>query len=208
MIEIMSCALLRAYRSKRFAELRDPQNMKPVAILTLLAGLLAAGPLAWGQQPPRPMDHMHHDAQQGRPVQAQPAQIPREMQPGGLPPDTRELVRFPAPLREHTLASMRDHLLTLQRIQEALAAGRYDDAARLAEQRLGLSSFGLHEAHEVAQYMPKGMQEAGNAMHRAASRFAVAAQSAGATGDVRPALSTLSQVTLACVSCHAGYRLR
>jgi hypothetical protein len=181
--------------------------MQRIAPLMLLTGLLALGPLASAQQPPGTMDHMHHGMQNGQ-VQAKPMPVPQEMPFGGLPPDTRELVHFPAPLREHTLASMRDHLLTLQRIQEALAAGRYDDAARLAEQRLGLSSFGLHEAHEVAQYMPKGMQEAGNAMHRAASRFAVAAQSAGATGDVRPALSTLSQVTLACVSCHAGYRLR
>jgi cytochrome c556 len=55
--------------------------------------------------------------------------------------------------------------------------------------------------------MPKGMAEAGNAMHRAASRFAIAAQTAGATGELKPALEALSQVTHACVSCHAGYRL-
>jgi len=177
--------------------------MKSIAALSLLAGLLWAGllavaPLAWGQHDPS----MHH-MQQGEPTQAQPMPMPQ----GDLPPDTRELVHFPTPLRDHTLASMRDHLLTLQRIQAALAAGQYDDAAKLAEQRLGLSSFGLHEAHQVAKYMPKGMAEAGTAMHRAASRFAIAAQTAGATGDVKPALEALSQVTHACVSCHAGYRL-
>ena len=178
--------------------------MKPIAALSLLVGLLAVLPLAWAQQP---MDHMHN-MDHGQPMQAQPMPMPQPgMLGGGLPPDTRELVHFPAPLRDHTLASMRDHLLTLQRIQEALAAGQYDAAAKLAEQRLGLSSFGLHEAHEVAKYMPKGMAEAGNAMHRAASRFAVTAQTAGATGDVKPALAALSQVTMACVSCHAGYRL-
>jgi len=175
--------------------------MKSIAALSLLAGLLAVAPLAWGQHDPS-MHHMEH----GQPTQGQPKSVP--MPQGGLPPDSRELVHFPAPLREHTLASMRDHLLTLQRIQAALAAGQYDDAAKLAEQRLGLSSFGLHEAHQVAKYMPKGMAEAGTAMHRAASRFAIAAQTAGATGDVKPALGALSQVTLACVSCHAGYRLQ
>jgi hypothetical protein len=173
--------------------------MKPIAALSLLAGLLAVLPVAWAQQP---MDHMHH-MQQGQPM---PMPQP-DMPGGGLPPDTREFVHFPAPLRDHTLASMRDHLLTLQRIQESLASGQFDAAAKLAEARLGLSSFGLHQAHEVAKFMPKGMQEAGNAMHRAASRFAIAAQTAGATGEVKPALQALSQVTMACVSCHAGYRL-
>ncbi len=172
--------------------------MKPIAALSLLVGLLALLPLAWAQHDPS-MHHMDH-------MQMQPTS-PGAPEPG-LPPDTRELVHFPVPLRDHTLASMRDHLLTLQRIQEALATGHYDDAAKLAEQRLGLSSFGLHQAHEVAKYMPKGMAEAGNAMHRAASRFAVAAQTAGATGELKPALEALSQVTLACVSCHAGYRLQ
>lgn len=187
--------------------------MKTIAALSLLVGLLAAAPLVRAQQPMnQPMDHMHHmdqglDQNSGH---AQPMPMPMPV-PGapnsGLPPDTRELVNFPPPLRDHTMASMRDHLLTLQRIQEALATDKFDEAAKLAEQRLGLSSFGLHEAHEVAKYMPKGMAEAGTAMHRAASRFAVAAQTAGATGDIKPAVEALSQVTLACVSCHVGYRL-
>lgn len=195
--------------------------MKSIAALSLLAGLLAVAPLAWSQQPNGQMDHMQHmehGQDHGQPVPGQPmpaqpmtAQPMPMPQPGmagdGLPPDTRELVHFPTPLRDHTLASMRDHLLTLQRIQQALSAGEYDAAAKLAEARLGLSSFGLHQAHEVAKYMPKGMAEAGTAMHRAASRFAIAAQTAGATGDVKPALAALSQVTMACVSCHAGYRL-
>ena len=122
--------------------------------------------------------------------------------------DTRVAVDFPAPLREHTLANMRDHLATLQRLQEDLAAGRYDAAAGLAESRLGLTSLEAHGAHDVAGYMPEGMQAAGTGMHRAASRFAIAASNAGATGDVRPAVAALAEVTANCVACHAGYRLR
>lgn len=192
--------------------------MKRIAALSLLVGLLAAAPWVRAQQPmtqhpmAQPMDHMHHMeqglGQNAGHAQPMPMPMPTPGAPNeGLPPDTRELVHFPTPLRDHTMASMRDHLLTLQRIQEALGTGKYDEAAKLAEQRLGLSSFGLHEAHEVAKYMPAGMAEAGTAMHRAASRFALAAQTAGATGDIKPAVEALSQVTLACVSCHAGYRL-
>jgi hypothetical protein len=79
--------------------------------------------------------------------------------------DPRELVHFPEPLLEHELANMRDHLLTLSRIQEYLSQHEFEKAVDLAEKRLGMSSFGLHGAHEVAPHMPKGMQEAGTAMH-------------------------------------------
>ncbi len=122
--------------------------------------------------------------------------------------DAREVVVFPEPLREHTLANMRDHLLALQEIQEFLARGEFDRAAGTAEQRLGMSSLGLHGAHEVAKFMPQGMQETGSAMHRAASRFAIAAQNAGVTGELKPALAALAAVTAQCVGCHAAYRLK
>jgi hypothetical protein len=107
--------------------------------------------------------------------------------------DTRQMVYFPKQLRERTLANMRDHLFSLQQIHEALSNLDYDKAAEIAEQRLGMSSLGLHGAHEVAKYMPQGMQDTGTEMHRSASRFAAAAQEAAATGDIKPALAALAK---------------
>ena len=134
------------------------------------------------------------------------------MKHGHMPPaaveDTRQLVIFPEPLRVREFANMRDHLQTLSDIQAALARFDFDRAADLAEKRLGMSSFGLHGAHEVAPYMPKGMQDAGTAMHHAASRFAIATQRAAIDNDVAGALGALNEVTQACVACHAAYRLR
>ena len=121
--------------------------------------------------------------------------------------DTRVAVHFPDELRRHTLANMRDHLATMQQIEEALARGEYDRAAEISEHRLGLSSLALHGAHDVAQYMPPAMQDIGTGMHKAASRFSIAASNAGASGDVRSALEALSGVTAQCVACHAAYRL-
>lgn len=72
--------------------------------------------------------------------------------------DSRILVKFPEPLLTHTLANMRDHLAALGEMQNALANGEYDRAAEVAEQRLGMSSLKTHGAHEVAEFMPKGMQ--------------------------------------------------
>lgn len=123
-------------------------------------------------------------------------------------PDAREFVKFPPMLVEQTLANMRDHLQTLQEIQLHLGMGQTEVAAKLAESRLGMSSLGLHGAAEVSKYMPQGMQDAGTAMHRAASRFAVIAQDAGATGDLKPVFAGLAEITAQCVGCHAGYRLK
>ena len=160
--------------------------------LTVGIGLAAANAPA---QQHDPSMHMQHHAQP--PAQKQAA-----------PKDTRQAVYFPKALREHTLANMRDHLLALQEIQEALAKQEYDRAGDIAEQRLGMSSLSLHGAHDVAQYMPKGMQEAGTAMHRNASRFSVAAKDAAATGDAKPALAALAATTAQCVACHGGYRVK
>lgn len=133
--------------------------------------------------------------------------MPGRTQQQAAPTDNRQLVKFPEPLRSHTLTNMRDHLVALGEMQDALAMGQFDRAADVAEQRLGMSSLKTHGAHEVAKYMPQGMQDAGTAMHRSASRFATIAKDASVTGDLRPALAALAQVNQTCVACHAGYRL-
>jgi mono/diheme cytochrome c family protein len=102
---------------------------------------------------------------------------------------------------------MRDHLLALQEIDVALSQSAFDKAANIAENRLGMSSLEIHGAAHIAPYMPKGMQEIGTQMHRAASLFAIAAQTASASNDVRPALAALGTVMQHCVACHAAYRL-
>jgi len=126
----------------------------------------------------------------------------------GMPaPDARIAVHFPDMMRTHTLSNMRDHLLALSEIQEALSKGAYDEAAKTAEARLGMSSLALHGAHELSEFMPQGMQEIGTAMHRSASRFAIEAQNAAATGDPKPALAALAVTMKTCVACHTTYRL-
>lgn len=121
-------------------------------------------------------------------------------------PDTRQLVQLPDPMRQHMLANMRDHLLAITEIQRALGGGDFDQAATIAENRLGMSSLGSHGASHMARFMPQPMQAMGTGMHRAASQFARAAQEALADNDVRRAVAALSRVTEQCVACHAAYR--
>jgi hypothetical protein len=168
---------------------------RPVVIMASLLAACLGGMAAAAD------DVVHH----GHHPMAQPgatAPYPQTMQ------DARQLVQFPTPLRIHTLANMRDHLQTLGDIQAALATGAFDKASDLAEQRLGMSSLEMHGAHEVEKYMPKGMQEAGTAMHRSASQFALVVKDASATADLKPVLAAMSRLSQTCVACHAGYRLQ
>ena len=126
----------------------------------------------------------------------------------GATQDNRVAVDFPAPMKEHILTNMRDHLQTISLIQEAMGTGQYDKAAQLAEDRLGMNALKLHGAYENSKFMPKGMQEAGTAMHRNASKFAIEVQNTAATGNIKPALIALGNTTQACVACHAGYKLK
>jgi hypothetical protein len=118
--------------------------------------------------------------------------------------ESRHPVELPQMMQDHMRSNMRDHLATINEILVDLGNGDADAAADLAERRLGMSSLEMHGASHMAKFMPVAMQELGTSMHRAASRFALKAQE----GDVLEAYRALSDVTSACVACHAAYRIR
>jgi hypothetical protein len=118
----------------------------------------------------------------------------------------RKLVELPPMMREHMLGNMRDHLLAINEIQQALSSGAFDQAADIAEKRLGMSSLTMHDAAHMAAYMPDEMQAIGTRMHQAASRFAVIAQDSAIDGNMKKVIGALSQVTAQCVACHAAFR--
>jgi cytochrome c556 len=125
--------------------------------------------------------------------------------------DARELVKLPPMMRDHMLGNMRDHLLTLDRILGAVSEAKFDDAAKVAEARLGMSSLTAHDAAHMAPFMPKAMQDMGTEMHHAASRLVIVLQDASVTPDaesVQKVAGALHAVTTACTSCHAAYRLQ
>jgi hypothetical protein len=97
------------------------------------------------------------------------------------------------------------------RLLATLPTAEYDAAAKLAEQRLGMSSLGLHGAAHMAPFMPQPMQDIGTSMHHAASRLAIVLQDT----SVSPSLDTMRdvsraihEVTATCTACHFGYRIR
>jgi hypothetical protein len=173
--------------------------MHRVKIIGAVISGLAIATTAAAQQ----HEHSLHQHDQAKlPETSAPAQHSAPM------PDTRQAVEFPQAMRDHTLANMRDHLLALQQIQVALSKEDYDQAADIAEQRLGMTALILHGSYERAKFMPQGMRDVGSTMHANASRFAVAAKDAGATGDLRPVLAAMAGVTAQCVACHSAYRVK
>ena len=118
--------------------------------------------------------------------------------------DSRQMVELPEMMQQHLMSNMRDHLAAINEILLHMSSGELDQAAEIAEQRLGVSSLGSHGANHMAKFMPQGMRNAGTSMHKAASRFSVIA----GEGELLPAYKALSEVTSACVACHSGYRIR
>ncbi len=125
--------------------------------------------------------------------------------------DARELVKLPEPMQEHMLSNMRDHLVSLNEIIGDVSEGKFDQAAKVAEQRLGMSSLPAHDAAHMAPFFPKPMQDMGTSMHHAGSRLVIVLQNASITPGAQSMQEidhALHEVTSACTSCHAAYRIR
>lgn len=124
------------------------------------------------------------------------------------PEDPRTLVQMPALQQALIREDMVDNLSSLNEVLGYLAAGKLNEAAETAEQKMGVSSMGKHAARTggrgPGRFMPEAMRSIGVGMHQAASEFAQVARK----GDRTAAYTALEPVTAACVACHVGYRLR
>jgi len=151
--------------------------------------------------------------------------------PAMSPPDAREELHFPPAMQANLLKNMRDHVETLNAILQAVNAGDFADASRIATERLGLdspSAAGCKPTDAAANgsasmskspasgsmdemmalYMPAPMRAIGLSMHTSASEFAAVATKAVATHDTASVIGALSRITPNCVACHSAYRLR
>ncbi len=125
--------------------------------------------------------------------------------------DTRQMVKLPPMMQAHMLGNMRDHLVALNEIFDELAKGNVDQAAEIAEKRLGMSSMSLHGAAHLGKFMPREMGQIGTQMHRASSRFVIVARDAElepGQASQRKIYKALADITENCNACHQGYRIR
>lgn len=152
------------------------------------------------------------------------------MSHAGNPAETnsgeRQLVNYPDKVKAHVLANMRGHLQTIADIMEALAKAQYNQAADMADMRLGMESTGAagcrmdggkgemgmmseesHLDHQMSMLMPEGMRKLGQNMHRSANEFAMIARNAANNGNSSAPIQALGNVMKQCAACHAAYRL-
>ena len=125
-----------------------------------------------------------------------------------LATDSRQLAAMPVPAQEALREEMRDFMSAMHQILDSLAEGKLNEAADMAEAKLGMGAMGRHRGAAMdampGRYMPPEMHKLASGMHFAATDFAKAAR----TGDKQKALAALPAVTSSCVSCHLTYRIR
>ena len=120
--------------------------------------------------------------------------------------DGRQLVQMPPEARTEMRAEMLDFQSALHQIIDALASGKFAEAADVAEAKIGVSAMGRHRNSppnaRPGMFMPNDMHMIARNMHVAASEFAKTAR----TGDLAKSLVALQPVMGACVACHRSYR--
>ncbi|MCW8836462.1 MAG: hypothetical protein OQJ99_08870 [Rhodospirillales bacterium] len=123
----------------------------------------------------------------------------------------RELVKLPPPIRDYMLEAMRDHLVALNELLDALSLGDFEQAGIVAESRLGLRSPEGEDAADIRKHLPRAMIEMDMALYEASGRFVEIAQDArnlDSATALDMVFAGLRDITDACVACHSGYRLR
>ncbi len=135
----------------------------------------------------------------------QDAQPAAQAQPNqSQPTDRRIFVEMPAKTQQIVRHGMLNNLSTLTQILGFLAEGKLNEAADIAEKKMGNRMRGKHGGSGPGQFMPPAMRTFAWNLRRSATDFAQIAKK----GDIKPAYAALQQVTATCVTCHAVYRIR
>lgn len=186
----------------------------PKASIILTATFLLGLPLAW------------LSAQEQTPESVPGAQTPQVQSLGGAAPgdaasqdetsadtasagnDTRKLINMPPHARDLMRQDMLLHMTALSQIFNALADGRKELAASIAETQIGFGAMGKHRGSAQGMgpggYMPPEMRQLGWTMHRAASDLAKVIKE----DNPKKTYNALQEVMTACMSCHYAYRTR
>jgi cytochrome c556 len=120
--------------------------------------------------------------------------------------DPRQFVEMPPEAQQLMRKDMLNFLNTLTQIIGFLATNQLNEAAKIAENKMGNSARGKHRRNPMGpgKFMPEAMHKIGWNMHKIASEFAQVAKK----GDTQKALAALQKVTGTCMACHYSYRTR
>ena len=116
--------------------------------------------------------------------------------------DNRKFVQMPAMPKKIMRQRMLGNLVALTQIIGLLANNKLEDAASVAETQIGNWRIGSGTGMGPGKYMPTGMRQIGQSMHKSVDEFARIAR----TGETTKAYAALQNITNVCVACHASYR--
>lgn len=113
--------------------------------------------------------------------------------------DRRISLGLQAPMRQHQLTLMREHLRAVRDIISDISAGSFDEASRTAHQKLGLTP----EMKRMCNRFSNGdFRKLGLAFHRRADELGEVLK----TRDLKRSLDALRATMNVCVECHSKFR--
>jgi len=122
-------------------------------------------------------------------------------------PDTRILLQMPAAAKNTLRIEMLERLQALQKVMQAVADGKPQEAAQIAKAGIGMGVMMRHGKRAPdaipRNYMPEGMQPLSKQSHMLGDELSEALKA----GDRKRIDAKLTEVVGNCVSCHNLYRI-
>ena len=99
----------------------------------------------------------------------------------------------------HQLSNMREHLTAVSEIVQLMNTGKYDEASKIASEKLGLT---LEKNSMCGSFNNKSFEEMGVRFHKSADDFAQTLK----TKDQKKSMVALEKVLNGCVLCHSTFK--
>lgn len=113
--------------------------------------------------------------------------------------DSRISLDLPAPMKQHQLSNMREHVEAIKSIVGLMAENKFEDASKIAHSKLGLSP---EMQAMCGMFNNENFNKLGLAFHKSGDELGDALQSK----DVNTSLRALNKTMQYCVTCHTTYR--
>ena len=113
--------------------------------------------------------------------------------------DTRTALNLPAPMKQHQLSNMREHVEAIKSIVGLMAENKFEDASKIAHDKLGLSP---EMQSMCSMFDNEKFKQIGFAFHKSGDDLGDVLQ----TKDMNASLRALNKTMEYCVTCHATYR--
>lgn len=99
----------------------------------------------------------------------------------------------------HQLSNMREHLIALSEIVQLMNTAKYDEASKVASEKLGLT---LEKNTMCGSFKNQSFEEMGVRFHKSADDLAQTLK----TKDSKKSMVALEKVMNGCVLCHSTFK--